>query len=158
MKSNIQLTAAHIPGNQNIIADRESRICHVDSEWMLSPRYLILLSFKPDIDLFATQINRKFSDYVAHRPDPEAKFTDEFTMDWSDLKFYAFPQIAIISRFLSKISQDDAKGIIVVPYWRNQVWYPVMMMSIPILLNSRKSLLQLSQSPIRITQCGKRWT
>ena len=162
MKSNIQLTAAHIPGKQNIIADRESRVCHVDSEWMLSPRYLHqslnLLSFKPDIDLFATQINRQFSDYVAHRPDPEAKFTDEFTMDWSDLKFYAFPQIAIISRFLSKISQDEAKGIIVVPYWRNQVWYPVMMMSIPILLNSRKSLLQLSQSPIRITQCGKRWT
>ena len=147
MKSNIQLTAAHIPGNQNIIADRESRICHVDLESMLSPRYLILLSFKPDIDLFATQINRQFSDYVAHRPDPEAKFTDEFTMDWSDLKFCAFPQIAIISRFLSKISQDEAKGIIVVPYWRNQVWYPVMMMSIPILLNSRKSLLQLSQSP-----------
>ena len=162
MKSNIQLTAAHIPGKQNIIADRESRVCHVDSEWMLSPRYLHqslnLLSFKPDIDLFATQINRQFSDYVAHRPDPEAKFTDEFTMDWSDLKFYAFPQIAIISRFLSKISQDEAKGIIVVPYWRNQVWYPIMMMSIPILLNSRKSLLQLSQSPIRITQCGKRWT
>ena len=60
MKSNIQLTAAHIPGKQNIIADRESRVCHVDSEWMLSPRYLHqslnLLSFKPDIDLFATQI------------------------------------------------------------------------------------------------------
>ena len=85
-------------------------------EWMLSPRYLHqslnLLSFKPDIDLFATQINRQFSDYVAYRPDPEAKCIDAFTIDWSHLKFYAFPPIAIISRVLSKISQDEAEGII----------------------------------------------
>ena len=61
MKSNIQLTAAHIPGKQNIIVERESRVCYIDSEWMLSPRYLHqslnLLSFKPDIDLFGSQIN-----------------------------------------------------------------------------------------------------
>ena len=154
MKNNIQLTAAHIPGKQNIIADRESRVSHVDSKWMLSPRYLHqslnLLSFKPDIDLFATQINRQFSDYVAYRPDPEATFMDAFTIDWPGLKFYALPPIAIISRVLSKISQDETKGIIVVPYWPNQVWYPVMLkmlISIPILLNAWKSLLQLPQSP-----------
>ena len=34
-----QLTA-HIPWKQNIIVDRESRVCHVNLEWMLSPRYL----------------------------------------------------------------------------------------------------------------------
>ena len=87
---------------------------------------------------------------MAYSPDPEAKFIDAFTIDWSGLKSYAFPLIAIISRFLSKISQDEAEGIIVVPYWPNQVWYPVMLkmlISIPILLNSRKSLLQLPQSP-----------
>ena len=38
MKGNIQMTLAHIPGKQNVIADRESRVCHVDSQWMLSPR------------------------------------------------------------------------------------------------------------------------
>ena len=75
---------------------------------------LNLLSFKPDLDLFATQINRQFSDYVAYRPDPEAQFMDAFTIDWPDLKFYALPPIAIISKVLSKMSQDEAKGIIVV--------------------------------------------
>ena len=54
--------------------------------------------------LFATQINKQFSDHVAYRPDPEAKFIDAFTIDWSGLKFYAFPLIAIISRILFKIS------------------------------------------------------
>ena len=64
-------------------------------------------------------------------------------------KVICFPPIAIISRVLSKISQDEAEGIILVPYWSNQVWYPVMLkmlISTPILLNSRKSLLQLPQS------------
>ena len=95
-ESNIQLAAAHIPGKQNMIADRESRVCYADSEWLLSPRYLHqslnLLSFKHDIDLFATQINRQFSDYVAYRPGPGAKFIDAFTIDWSGLKFYTPPQ------------------------------------------------------------------
>ena len=87
---------------------------------------------------------------MVYRPHSEAKFIDAFTIDWSRLKFYAFPLIAITSRVLSKISQDEAEGIIVVLYWPNQVWYPVMLkmlISIPILLNSRKSLLQLPQSP-----------
>ena len=54
IKSNIQLTSALMPEKQSIIADRETRVCHVDLEWMLSPRCLHqslnLLSFKPDID------------------------------------------------------------------------------------------------------------
>ena len=95
---------------------------------------LNLLSFKPDLDLFATQINRQFSDYVAYRPDPEAKLIDAFTIDWSGLKFYAFPPIAIISKVLSKRRQDKAEDNIAVLYWPNEVWYPVMlkmMKSIP---------------------------
>ena len=90
------MTAVRIPWKENIIADRESRVCHVHPEWMLSPRYLHqssnLLSFKPDIDLFTTQINSQYSDYVAYRPDPGAKFIDAFTIDWPGLKCYPFPQ------------------------------------------------------------------
>ena len=114
---------------------------------------LNLLSFKPDLDLFATQINRQFSDYVAYRPDPEAKLIDAFTIDWSGLKFYAFPPIAIISKVLSKRRQDKAENNIAVLYWPNGVWYPVMLkilISIPILLSFRKSLLRLPQSPDQI--------
>ena len=153
----IKWWAAHIPRKQNIITERESRLCHVDSKWMLSLRCLHqslnLLSFKPDLDLFATQINRQFSDYVAYRPDPEAKLIDAFTIDWSGLKFYAFPPIAIISKVLSKRRQDKAEDNIAVLYWPNGVWHPVMLkilISIPILLSFRKSLLRLPQSPDQI--------
>ena len=52
----------------------------------------------------------------------------------------AFPPVSVTKRVLSKLMQDEAEGILVVPFWSNQVWYPVlfkMLISVPILLNSR---------------------
>ena len=47
------------------------------------------------------------------------------------------------------MKQDSAERIIVVPFWKTQVWYLVifqMLVPTPILLNSRKSLLVLPQT------------
>ena len=96
---------------------------------MLQPKFLNLalehLCFKPEIDLFATNINTEFGKY-------------------------AVPPISVIRRVLAKVKQDSADGIIVVPFWPTQVWYPFMLktlVSTPIWLNSRKSLLVLPQAP-----------
>ena len=75
---------------------------------------------------------------------------DSFTVSWHSLKFYAFPPFSIISRTLKKIKAEKAEGILVVPYWPNQVWFPVlfkMLIDIPILITSRKNLLKLLQYP-----------
>ena len=136
------------------MADKESRSNHVDTEWMLQSTFLNLalehLCFKQEIDLFATNINTQFDKYAAFRPDPGAMYIDVFSIDWSDLKLYAFPPISVIPRVLSKVKQDSAEGVIVVPFWPTQIWYPVMLkmlVSTPVLLNSRKSLLVLPQIP-----------
>ena len=64
----VWLTAAHIPGKQNVIADLESRTKNIDTEWMLNSVYLFdalsILSFLPTIDLFASRLNKQFSCYV----------------------------------------------------------------------------------------------
>ena len=73
-------------------------------------------------------------------------YIDAFNIDWSDLKFYAFPLFSVIPGVLSKLKQDSGEGIIVVPFWTTQVWYPFMLkmlVSTPILLSSRKWLLVL---------------
>ena len=121
---------------------------------MLQSKFLNLalehLCFKPEINLFATNINTQFGKYAAFRPDPGAMYIDVFSIDWFDLKFYAFPPISVIPRVLAKVKQDSAEGIIVVPSLPTQVWYPVMLemlVSTPILLSSRKSLLVLPQTP-----------
>ena len=91
------LSAAHIPGKLNTVADKESRSNHVDNEWMLQSKFLNLalehLCFKPEIDHFPTNINTQFGKYAAFRPDPGAMYIDAFSIDWSDLKFYASPPL-----------------------------------------------------------------
>ena len=42
---------------------------------------------------------------------------EAFRIDWSDLKFHAFPPISLILRVFSEVKQDRAEGIIVVTFW-----------------------------------------
>ena len=131
------LSAAHIPGKLNTVDDKESRSNHVDTEWMLqSSKFFNLalehLCFKPEIDLFATNINTQIKKYAAFKPDPEAMYIDVFSIDWSGLTFYALPPISVITRVFSKVKYDSAEGIIAVPFCSTQVWpvypvYPVML-------------------------------
>ena len=59
------LSAACIPGKLNTVPDKKSRSSRVDTKWMPQSKFLNLESenvyFKPEIDLFATNINAKFS-------------------------------------------------------------------------------------------------
>ena len=48
------------------------------------------LNFKPDIDLFASRINKQYEKYVSYRPDPDAIAINAFSLDWANSKFYAF--------------------------------------------------------------------
>ena len=75
---NIWLTAVHIPGSSNVIADSLSRR-HSDYEWMLNGEYFVrLCGIFPNlsIDLFASTLNYQLPRYAAWKPDPNAVFTD----------------------------------------------------------------------------------
>ena len=67
-----------------------------------------------------------------------------FAISWSDLQFYAFPPFAIISKVISKIENEKAEGIRVVPVFTTEVWFPRVMrllIDYPLLLpDSNKSL------------------
>ena len=82
---------------------------HVDTEWMRHSKNLNLaleyLCFKPEIDLFATNIDIPIGKYEAFRPAPRVIYTDGFSIDWSDLKLYAFRPISVISIVLSRVKQ-----------------------------------------------------
>ena len=151
-KKGIHITAAHIPGHIN--ADRESRELSYNLEWMLCPKILHkalkILNFNLEADMFASNINYQFHTYFSYKADSKAKAVDSFTVSWHSLKFYPFLPFSIISRTLKKIKAEIAEGLLVVPYWPNQVWFPVlfnMLIDIPILITSRKNLLKLAQYP-----------
>ena len=103
-------------------------------------------NFEPRIDLFASRLNHQCPVYVACRPDPEAMAINAFTLSWSGIQFYAFPPFCIIPSMLQKMTKDKAQGVVAVPYWPNQLWFPrlaTMLTSKPVLLSAREDMLQL---------------
>jgi len=131
IERNIWISASHIPGSQNTEADKESRKNETYTEWKLNENIFSEIisnfEFQPNIDLFASRINKQLSCFVSYRPDPEATHINSFTIDWSNLEIYAFPPFSCIGKVLQKIIHDKAKGIIVVPNWPTQPWYSLLL-------------------------------
>lgn len=120
--------ASYIKSSQNVDADSESRKLNIDTEWALSSQAFekIVATFgDPEIDLFASRVNAKCIRYVSWKRDPYAYNVDAFTISWHNFFFYAFPPFAVILKVLQKIIGDRATGIVVVPYWESQPWYPL---------------------------------
>ena len=99
IQNQIWLTAAHLPGSCNVVADKESRTVYKDAEWMLDPDVLASaleqLKFQPEIDLFASRLNKQFKQYCSYRPDPGAAFIDAFHISWEKLNFYGFLPLVV---------------------------------------------------------------
>lgn len=119
--------AAYIRSIDNDIADAESRRVHPDIEWELSNAAFhdIISNFgEPEIDIFASRFNKKCPKFISWNRDPDAYAINAFTLSWSGFYFYGFPPFAIILKTLRKIIHDKATGILVVPLWPSQAWFP----------------------------------
>lgn len=94
--------------------------------------------------MFASELNAKCEKFVSWHPTKSAYQIDAFTISWRNLRFYAFPPFSQILRMLTKIKREKAEGIIVVPRWGNQPWYPLLQRIIvgePIIFEPNKELL-----------------
>lgn len=121
--------ASYINTKENREADILSRKKFIDTEWELCDLAFqkIVDNFgQPSIDLFASMCNAKCPVYVSWKNDPDAWAVDAFTISWSNVLFYAFPPFALILKMLQKIIHDKAEGIVVVPYWPTQPWFPIL--------------------------------
>lgn len=125
---NIFIFASYINTKENVTADFLSRNKSSNSEFELnntSFSRIIKVFGSPDIDLFASRINAKCDRYISWGPDPDSFCVDAFTIDWQGFFFYAFPPFSLIDKVLQKIKDDRATGILVVPDWPTQHWYPL---------------------------------
>ncbi|XP_066600089.1 uncharacterized protein [Prorops nasuta] len=138
--------ASYIKSKDNIEADAESRAIENEVEWELASLAFeeIESSFGPfDIDLFASNIIAKCRKFASWHKDPEACVVDSFTIPWASLHFYAFPPFSLILRTLRKILMEKAEGVVVVPLWATQPWYPLY----------NKLLATTSSSSVTIPDC-----
>ena len=112
------------------MADFHSRCFHENKEWALKDAVFALLPtayVSPVIDLFASSTNAKLPRYISWLPDPHDYAVDAFTVSWQDLTFYAFPPFSLLPRVLAKIIQDKATGLLFVPKWTTQSWFPLVL-------------------------------
>ena len=118
------------------------------------------LDFTSEIDLFASRLNAQFPQYVAYRPEPGARAVDAFTtIDWSVLKFYAFPPFSIIAAVLKTIKEDKATGVCILPHWPTQAWFKMvekMAVRKSVVLPPSRSLVYLPTFPDQIHLLHKR--
>lgn len=141
------LCASYIKSGQNIDVDFLSRQVSEGTEWELSivAFQKIAKTFGPfDIDLFATNINAKCESFISRFPDPEAAVVDAFTVSWTNFYFYAFPPFSLILRALNKVICDKAEGVMVVPKWPSQPWFPLfkkLLISEPVFIGPHSNSL-----------------
>ena len=154
-REKIWVSAAHVPGVDNKEADKKSRQFNLTAEWMITSKTfenICKVFGRPDIDLFATRLNKRIERYVSWKPEPECVAVDAFTLNWRDFDFiYCFPPFSIIRRVLAKIRNDKLEtALIVVPYWTTQSWFPTltgMMCAIPRIITATKQHLILPGHP-----------
>lgn len=145
-KRKIFIFASYITSLDNKEADFESRRLSHDCEYSLGDlafRKIVKNLDEPNIDLFASIHNSKYKTYVSWKKDPRAVAIDAFTIQWKFF-FYAFPPFCLIDRVLNKIKLEKAEGIVVVPNWKTQAWYPLfknMIVGKAIYLKPNKYLL-----------------
>ncbi|XP_033759551.1 uncharacterized protein LOC117341798 [Pecten maximus] len=130
VERNIWISASHIPGVDNVEADRLSRKMNSDLEWQLRPSLFQCIASKYgdnlSIDMFASRINIQIPVYVSYLPDPQALAVDAFSMKWSNEHgiIYLFPPFSVIDRVLQKLVEDQATAVMVAPIWTTQPWFP----------------------------------
>lgn len=130
LDKNIHLTAAHIPGTDNVEADKESRSFNEDLEWSLCPEaFSLIKEAYPELslDLFASRLNYKLPKFVTRRPEPNAFAIDAFSLTWSDEFYYMFPPFSLLPRILQKIEEDNTEAVLVAPIWPTQAWWPSLL-------------------------------
>ena len=109
LEQDIVIRVRHIPGKFNILADPLSRLDKpIKTEWALDQTVansvFQMLNF-PNVDLFATQFNRRLPLYVSPVQDYKALAIDALSIDWNHLHAYAFPPFILIPAVLEKIRQ-----------------------------------------------------
>ena len=146
------ISAAHVPGVENVLADQLSRKYDDEAEWKLNPNVFQMITNRwglPDVDMFASRFNKQIMKYVAWKPDSTALYIDAFMCDWQYIYAYIFPPFSQILKVLKKIQIDHSEALLVTPIWPTQVWFTIIMtllVDYPRVLPTSASLLTLPLS------------
>ena len=153
IEQQIWLTMARIAGCENFEADKESRTFRRCREWCLKKTLFTNACAKlivtPNIDLFASRINYQITPcLLSSRP---SSFCYQcFSHVMAASLILCFSPFSLITRVLQKIQEEKATGLLLVPKWPTQPWWPKLMQMLiqpPIQLPRNRDTLFLPSNP-----------
>jgi ribonuclease HI len=124
------LTAQYLPGALNDAADKLSRMSD-SGEYRLSMTTVRTLQAKWNIpltlDVFASKETALLTRYCTKdASDAEAVATDGLSYDWRGEVVLLHPPPVLILKTVQKAMREAALGILIVPSWKGQNWYPLL--------------------------------
>lgn len=125
---NITLVPRYIRSADNP-ADRWSR-WKDRSAWQLHPALasrLQALFGSCTLDAFACRATALLPRYCSARPDPGCLQRDAFTMSWTHEHVWLNPPWELLQKVIYKLRADRACGILIVPAWPAQQWWPSLL-------------------------------
>jgi hypothetical protein len=136
LQLDIKVSAVHIQGEQNKLADYLSRFSETAdwaTEWEIF-QHLDQLWGRHTIDRFASWTNKKVERYNSATLDSQAELVDAFsaptwrtTPDQIQPPFkennYINPPFHLLEQVVNKIIQDKATATLIIPMWTQHQWY-----------------------------------
>lgn len=161
-KLKIRFLAYHLPGEENVLADMESRRLTRPSEIRLADFKLLPQVFQAaqrifgqnTIDAFATFHNTQMRRFGSWSPQPDAVWLDSMAHPWSSEFPWLNPPFAMLGRVLQKVEAEHSTATLVVPLWPAQPWFPkllALMVGSPLILPRRQGLFLHPTSSSRNT-------
>ena len=124
----IILLPKHLSGKLNRLADLESRLSPVASEWTLDLEtfHWIWNSFGPFlIDLFATRWSTQLQRFISPCPDPRAEEVNALSVNWNRWdRIYLFPPVAVLPEVVDHLQHFRGQGVLIAPFYPQAPWFP----------------------------------
>ena len=124
---NIQLDAQHIRSEDNVLADRLSRI-QSPSEFRYDPelREMAEQHFRVQatIDCFASSVSRQPNmPYHSRYADPNAAKIDTYVTSWRNEICWLTPPLSQVSATARKVRHEHCSGLLLHPVWPTAPWW-----------------------------------
>ena len=128
-RETILLSAVHIQGHLNVVADSLSRAFPVTTEWSLPQLEFNRLEAwhgaPLQIDLFANPMNNKLPTFCSTINRPRTSVVNAFTEDWNLWsQIYVFPPINLLPKVIQRLRHYQGHGLLIVPRLPSAEWFP----------------------------------
>lgn len=141
LRAKLFLSAEHLPGKINEVADALSRRRLSEADWTLTRGAACLLWRRlgtPTVDAFADPASAQLPRFASRYPVPGAMGLSGLELDFRREFAHCFPPPRLIPLLLQRLLDQGARALVVVPWRPHAPWWPLLVRHLhrPILLTS----------------------